>query len=402
MATAKFYLDIRRPLVDGTFPLRIVICERRKKAYIPLDIRIKKEQWDEKNGVVINHPNKLLVNGAIKRKLAQVEELVLKLAISGELDNMSASDIRDLFLQPEEKPKNDKFEEVFVEFMEKKKGSTRELYAYTLNLLHRYCPKLDKVKFDDITVKWLEGFDSYLMEGDMLKNSRNIHFRNIRAVFNYAIGEEITVAYPFRRFKIRPEATRKRSLSVEELRILFDYPVEPYAEIYRDMFKLIFMLIGINTVDLHRLKEVTKDGRIEYTRAKTHRLYSIKVEPEAAEIIEKYRGKNGLLTIADRFSDHRNFRHQINKAIQRFGHLERKGRGGKKFITPAFPEVTTYWARHTWATIAYQLDIPKDIIAQALGHSSGLEVTEIYIDRDNRKVDDANRKVLDWVLYGKK
>ena len=62
-------------------------------------------------------------------------------------------------------------------------------------------------------------------------------------------------------------------------------------------------------------------------------------------------------------------------------------------------ELTTYWARHSWATIAASLDIPKETIAAALGHG-GNTVTDIYIEFDKRKIDEANRKVLDWVLYG--
>lgn len=61
-----------------------------------------------------------------------------------------------------------------------------------------------------------------------------------------------------------------------------------------------------------------------------------------------------------------------------------------------------YWARHSWATIAYSIGIPKDIISQALGHSFGVAITDVYIDYDNEKVDESNRRVLDWVLYGKR
>ena len=61
----------------------------------------------------------------------------------------------------------------------------------------------------------------------------------------------------------------------------------------------------------------------------------------------------------------------------------------------------SHWARHTWATIASYLDIPKETIAQALGHG-GNTVTDVYIDFDRRKIDEANRKVLDYVLYAKK
>ena len=289
----------------------------------------------------------------------------------------------------------------YEQFMESKTNrGTRGVYKHTLDRIRAFDKNVDNKMFEDIDLKWLTDFEVFCAK-TACKNARNIHLRNIRAVFNNAIDYGITTAYPFRRFKIRPEATRKRSMAVEELRRLFDYPVEDYAEIYRDMFRLIFMLVGINSVDLHGLKSITRDGRIEYKRAKTGRLYSIKVEPEAMEIINKYRGVKGLLCIADRWIDSRNFRHQCNKALQKIGQVERKGRGGKKTITAEFEGVTTYWARHTWATIAASLDIPKDTIAAALGHG-GDTVTDIYIDFDQKKVDAANRRVLDWVLYGKR
>ena len=289
----------------------------------------------------------------------------------------------------------------YEQFMESKTNrGTRGVYKHTLDRIRAFDKNVDNKMFEDIDLKWLTDFEAFCAK-TACKNARNIHLRNIRAVFNNAIDYEITTAYPFRRFKIRPEATRKRSMAVEELRRLFDYPVEDYAEIYRDMFRLIFMLVGINSVDLHGLKSITRDGRIEYKRAKTGRLYSIKVEPEAMEIINKYRGVKGLLCIADRWIDSRNFRHQCNKALQKIGQVERKGRGGKKTITAEFEGVTTYWARHTWATIAASIDIPKDTIAAALGHG-GDTVTDIYIDFDQKKVDAANRRVLDWVLYGKR
>lgn len=284
------------------------------------------------------------------------------------------------------------------------------VYKHTLDRIRLFDNNADEKKFEDIDLKWLTAFESFCAK-TANKNARNIHLRNIRAVFNHALDYEITTAYPFRRFKIRPEATRKRSLSVEELRDIFNYPVEPYAELYRDMFALSFMLIGINSVDLWGLKAITR-GRIDYKRAKTGRLYSIKVEPEAQRIINKHKGKNNLLCLADRWSDHRNFSHQCNKALHLIGANKNKGgrcQGGApkktdKAIKPIglWPELTMYWARHSWATIAYSIGVSKDIIAQALGHSDGHDTTNIYIKEDSAQVDMANRRVLDWVLYGKR
>ena len=243
-------------------------------------------------------------------------------------------------------------------------------------------------------------FDVFMAKTSPSKNSRNIHLRNIRAVFNEAIDDEITTFYPFRRLKIRPVATRKRNLKVEDLRTFINYPCEPHAQKYLDMFKLMFMLIGINSIDLAHLKEV-RDGRIEFYRAKTNRLYSIKVEPEAMEIIEKYRGENWLLFILDHWRNHKDFTLKMNYTLKHIGPVKRSGLGGKKSYEPLFPDISTYWARHSWATIAASLDIPRDTIAHALGHG-GNTVTDIYIDFDQSKVDVANRKVLDWVLYGKR
>lgn len=287
----------------------------------------------------------------------------------------------------------------YEQFMESKTNrGTRGVYKHTLDRIRAFDKNVDNKMFEDIDLKWLTDFEAFCAK-TACKNARNIHLRNIRAVFNNAIDYEITTAYPFRRFKIRPEATRKRSLSVEELRKFINMEVEEYQQFYKDMFLLSFCLIGCNAVDMYGLAEITSDNRIEYTRAKTHRKYSIKVEPEALEIINKYRGKANLLCIADRWSDHRDFVHQLNKALKNMGQLERVGRGGKKIRTPAFPELSSYWCRHTWATIAYnECGISEDIIAQALGHASSHTTTSIYINRNAKLVDDANRKVLDYVF----
>lgn len=289
------------------------------------------------------------------------------------------------------------FVDIFKEFADNHNESTKELYYYSLRRIEQFDKYIATRSIDEIGIPWLTRFESWLAQTNS-KNARNILLRNIRAVFNYALDCEYTTNYPFRRFKIRPEATRKRAMTVEQLRSLAVYPVEDYQVFYRDMFVLMFCLIGINVVDLYSLGSIV-DGRVEYRRAKTHRLYSIKVEPEAQAIIDKYHGTKNLLCIADRWTTHSQFGKQMNKALKRMGGMQRVGRGGKKVFEPIVPGLTTYWARHTWATIAASLDVPKETIAHALGHGNDT-VTDIYIDFDKKKVDEANRKVLDYV-FGK-
>ncbi|MDE7440887.1 MAG: site-specific integrase [Muribaculaceae bacterium] len=388
--------------------LRLRLTNNRKVAEISMGVQLSPEDLADAMSVKPKS-NNIKWKSVISDYQAKLDDIKCELLKSGRADE-DVKVIRDIVLKEcfnrEETEQEDKtggqFVTHFQSFIEGKTNKgTRGVYKHTLDRIRLYDSKIEQKSFEEIDLKWLTGFEAFCAQ-TATKNARNIHLRNIRAVFNNAIDYEITTAYPFRRFKIRPEATRKRALSVEELRKLFAYPVETYAEIYRDMFKLMFMLIGINTVDIHRLKSITKEGRIEYKRAKTGRLYSIRVEPEALELIEKYKGDKGLLCIADRWSNSQNFRHQYNKALQRIGEMERKGRGGKKIIASEFPEITTYWARHSWATIAYSIGVSKDVIAQALGHSDGHDTTNIYINEDLSKIDEANRRVLDWVLHCKK
>lgn len=249
--------------------------------------------------------------------------------------------------------------------------------------------------------KWLSNFESWMAESGMKVNAYSIHLRNIRAVFNYAIDEETTTLYPFRKFKIKKEETRKRSLTIEQIRILKDYPCEEFEERYKDLFMLSFYLIGINIGDMLLLKvENVVNGRIEYHRQKTGKLYSVKIEPEAQAIIDRYKGREYLLNVLDEYSNYKDFISRINKALKNIGPFERKGLGGKKVRQPLFPDLSTYWARHSWATLAAELDIPKETISAGLGHEIGSDVTSIYIKFDQKKVDDANRRVIDYV-FGK-
>lgn len=420
MATTKFYLDVRSVKTNGTSPLKIVLTRNGKSAYHSIGVFLTPNQWDKTKARILNHPNKQKLNTYIQRRRIDLDTFIMGLKESGEIYSMTARNIKDKFesfLSPEDEDKLS-LEKRFLAFIDGKENSTKELYQFTFKKIQEYCASKRKsfssLRYEDITKEWLTDFEKFLSKRkepkkhntyynkekkQNSKNYINIHLRNLRAVFNSALDAEDTTYYPFRKFKIKAEETRKRAMTLESLRELFNCEVEPYAEIYRDMFKLIFMMIGINIVDLHRLKEITPQGRVEFFRAKTKRKYSIKVEPEALEIIQRYSGTTGLLCIADRWKDHRNLRHQLNNALQQIG-CSRKGRGGAKQDDSPFKGITSYWARHSWATIARKIGVSKDDIKLALGHGAKT-VSDIYIDEDLEKIDIANRKVLDYVLYDK-
>ena len=120
---------------------------------------------------------------------------------------------------------------------------------------------------------------------------------------------------------------------------------------------LIFYLRGINATDLCHLTEI-RAGRIEYKRAKTGRLYSIRVEPEVLEIIDRYRGKNHLLNILDRYKNYKDYYHRMNRTLKKLGAADalkadptRHGSAPRE-KAGEFPALSTYQRRHMLSCIS--------------------------------------------------
>lgn len=395
MAKSFLRLDSRRALADGSYPIQIAVGYGTN-LYLSTGISARLENWDSSTRLYIGNGAKR-INNTLSTLLVQVSNRILELREKGLLGKLTKPQLKamllDLYLENPPNIVQNTVGEVFIQVIGTKNKRNAELYAATLKKLRSFCD-IDNLPFEDINKFWLEKFKAHM--SDLAVNTRAIHLRNLRNVFNCAIDAEITTNYPFRRFRIETEETRKRSLTVEQLKILRDYPCEPYQERYRDIFMLMFYLIGVNAVDLFNAKELV-NGRLEYKRAKTGKLYSIKVEPEAMEIIERYKGKEYLLNVMDEYGNYKDFLHRMGIGLKQIGECQRSGLGGKKHITPLFPDISSYWARHTWATIAASLDVPKETIAAALGHEIGMAVTSIYINFDMRKVDEANRLVLDKI-----
>lgn len=413
MITTKLYLDTRAIKDDDPAPLKVAITKKRQAAYISLGIKLTKKQWDAKKQRIIDTPNKLRLENYIKNKMMEIENAIMDLQTKGELTKQTATQIKNkviAYLDPEVN-KKDLFINRYIEYMNSRSAQrTREIYETTLKKMRSFDSKVDTYSFEDISKDWLKRLDFELIKQGLRKNSRNIHFRNIRAVFNDAIDNEITTHYPMRTFDINPEQTEKRSLTIDNLRTLFNYNVEPWQQKYLDYFKLTFYLIGINPADiLSCTDDNVVEGRLLYRRKKTGRLYSIRIEPEALEIIKKYRGKERLVNFSEKMKSYKQFIGKANKGLKTIGpiskikNLNKKPNDFQKEYHKAyngiFPSISLYWARHTWATIAFSIGIPEEIIAEALGHSHGNRTTAIYIDKSVANIDAANRKVLDYVLY---
>lgn len=421
----KWYLDLRRTSDEGKGRLYMVIYNNGTTAQIATGLMLHKNEFEAGKVVGVPMAGKLTQMLGIKRAKLQLD--IEELACNGyEVDKMKAADIKKAVLA---KHGNDGEEgngegngagneTAFGTFAEKfiarrGKERTRQVYEMTLRKMGGYC-NVGRLRFADISVGWLRDFEQWLGTTCSV-NTRGIHLRNIRAVMNAAIDEGVVPAdlYPFRRFKIKKEETMKRSLSVGDLRRLRDYPCEGWQRKYVDVFMLSFYLAGINLVDLMGLPPLGADGVIRYRRSKTGVLCQLSVPPEARAIIERYRGERHLLWFGERLKPGaegwHDWLHRFNEGLQKVGpsgymYVRRKGQcGGKqrvKVYNALFPELTSYWARHTWATLAAEIDVPDAVIDAALGHRSPCRMADIYIRRDARKVDEAVRRVIEYVKGG--
>lgn len=411
MITTRLYLDVRALKKDGTAPLKISIAKNGMTALYNTGICIDPTIWS-KEAQNVTGKNNVKLRNLINIEKSKIDEMILQMEVEGRFAGLTATEIKDAL-----KNINDPFTEsnLFIPYyiicIEKKKtANTKRIYIQTLDAIKSFDKKWANLQFEDISKRWLANFEDYLSKRGLSVNTISIHMRNICSVFNAAVDDELTTHYPFRKYKIKHEATVKRSLSIEKLRELFNYPVEPFLQKYLDTFKLTFFLIGINPVDLCSIKNI-EDGRIIYKRAKTGRWYSVKVEPEAQEILDKYKGKDSLFGLAEDKKDYFSFLTLLDRNLKRIGPVtlllnpnKHKHKTAKTYLKKretAFKGLSIYWARHTWASIAAKIDIPRDTISAALGHGTGNPTTSIYIDFDIKKVDEANRKVIDYVLYGK-
>ena len=388
-------LDTRRALQDGTFPVKLSVGHGTR-LYLSTGISVPRANWVD--GQVEGLKDAKRLNTALDNQRLRVQARLLRLREDGRLAGTSNTYLRKLLTAPDmddvpEEDKRTSFWTIAERCISTKEGRTKLVYLHTLSKLRAFAGGRP-LYIEDIDRVWLHGFEASI--GGKV-NSRALHLRNLRHICNFALDEELTTHYPFRKFKIRTEETMKKALTVDQLRTLLTMPVELWQEEYRDMFWLMFLLRGINAVDLFgATPDQVVDGRLEYRRSKVGTLLSVKLEPEALEIIEKYRGKDHLVAPLDRYTNYKDYLRRMDYGLKSLGRPT--GKRGKILGPGMFTKLSSNWARHTWATLCAELDIPDPTITLGMGHkTAGHKTTAIYIKRDMKKVDDANRKVIDYI-----
>lgn len=294
---------------------------------------------------------------------------------------------------------------VIVALRESGKLGTAHIYRSTFRALKLYWGDRSLV-FSRLTASWLKGFESFLRGRGCKWNTVSTYMRVLRAVYNRALSRGVAPYVPllFRDVYTGTRSNCKRSVSADELSTVFSHKsvacksLPSGLRFTYGLFVLMFMLRGMPFVDIAYLRKCDLHAnRIVYRRRKTGRMLSVYLTPEVRRLISLYAtadASSPYLFPFLRSSSPAVAYAEYRCALRRFNHHLRllssylKLRGA----------LSTYTARHTWATVAYHREIHPGVISEAMGHSS-IAVTEAYLKPfDNAKIDEANATVINYVM----
>lgn len=272
---------------------------------------------------------------------------------------------------------------------------TAETYRSSLNSFMRFRKGAD-LPFYMLDSDLIKAYETWLTRSGVCPNTSSFYLRNLRAVFNRGIEKGFSVHdNPFRHVYTGVDKTRKRAIPMEDIRQLMnmDFNRLPAQEFARDMFLFSFYTRGMSFVDMAFLrKEDLKDGNLVYKRRKTGQQLVVKWESCMQHIVDKYvmEGSPYLLPVInvnsaeDEREQYLRTAHNINRNLKKIGQEMRL----------RFP-LTMYVARHSWASIARDKQIPVSVISQCMGHESE-KTTRIYLaSLSTDVIDHANRSVLE-------
>jgi|WetSurSiteA1Bulk_404760.scaffolds.fasta_scaffold08709_1 integrase/recombinase XerD len=386
--TLSAILDTRREKAEGYYPVKMRITADRKQIYYPC-IDILPEDYSDLHKADIRRKdltdNKKLILASFDNMKKNIQELVKEGNFSIDLLNKRLS-----------KGRKDSVITAFDNRIEKldKAGKVGSSVWYTCarNSIKEFIGDSD-LKFSGVTVSWLTDYEAHLTEGKKKDSTISINMRALRAIINEAKADGIISEsqYPFEikkngKYAIPDGGGTKRALTEAQLYDVFDYPLSPVDEKFRDLWIFSFYCNGANFSDILRFRyKNIKNGGIEWYRQKTKSTDKKKIEiraiitEEMKQVIDKY-GNNdrrpnnfifpflsdGLSPLQERMII-QNLIHTINKRMKRIGRALGIG------------DITTYWCRHSYASIARRKDIKLFAISKSLGHKS-LATTQIYLD----------------------
>ena len=277
-----------------------------------------------------------------------------------------------------------------------KQGTARN-YTRAKDSLARYLGG-DDIPFIAMTADFVAGYALFLEKRGVVRNSVSFYMRILRAVYNSAVRHLfVEQAYPFSDVYTGVDRTRKRAVGETVVSRLFRLDLSRSASLTlaRDMFLFSYCTRGMAFVDMAYLrKDDIRGGSIHYIRRKTGQPLCVRMEPCIRQIVDRYADRSEVYVfpmLKSEDPEKTYARYQValnyyNRQLKQLGRMLHLDSG-----------LTSYVARHSWATAARNHNIPVSVISAAMGHQSE-KTTQIYLAMlEDSVIDSANQEIISCI-----
>lgn len=383
--SVRLMLNKGRRLNNGTYPLVFQVIHSRRKKLLYTGFRLKEEVFNEAEEKIVDGTDATLtatditkmnrelrkMKNMIHTRIRQLERTTEPFTVEDVLVQFTRANVRQQFYIL-------RYIDTQIERKKKlKKEGTAAAYKSTRSSLAKFLDGSD-IRMLEIDLRFIRRYEDFLYNNGVAENTVSYYLRNLRTLYNQAVvdGYHPHGEYPFVKAQTRPAKTVKRALSREDLQALANLKLEdaPELKFARDLYLFSFYAQGMAFVDIVLLKKSDiYNGVLTYSRHKSKQFIRIAVTPQMQELMDKYEteGKYVFPIIRDNssseYTQYRLALGRINRHLKRIAAM----------IDVKIP-LTTYTARHTWATLARDCGAPVSVISAGLGHTSE-EMTRIYL-----------------------
>lgn len=409
----SFFLDTRRETNKG-FPLKLRVYDSIRKIKKLYNLNRYYSENDF-NSITKKKPAKKFLDEAITLD-------TIKSRAENVAKNISVFNLNDFekhFFSNHSDNSNiiDYYNKKIENLFENEQVKTAWNYQSSLKSLKSFISEEDaenvkKIHVLDITVDWLNKYEKYMLKSGKELSTIGFYLRPLKAIYNMAIEENSSYKdhYPFGKNKyiIPSTSTVKRALNRDSLEVLFSSVAKTKEQQKaKDFWFLSYVSNGLNINDIAYLKFKNihwEENKITFYRGKSIRTskanlkeISFLITPFTAQIIEKYKNEKTSdedyifpiikhNTVIEQKKDIENFVRFVNQHFKRFA-----SENG------ILMKVSTYWARHSFSTMALNSGANVEFISESLGHSD-IKTTKRYLNGfDDENKQDVINKITDFI-----
>ncbi|AIL47797.1 site-specific integrase [Elizabethkingia anophelis] len=382
MATYKRILK-NKPNKNGLYPIIFRIYKDDNTAELSTPFRIQKNQWDNNNTLLkSNYQDYRSINETLNQISTQLAIAINKL--ESEENFFTAKDIVDRVRKGFSNTKSKKitnFIEILTELKKNKKAGSANIIRDTINKLKQY--RGDNIPASSINYEFIKGYSDFIASSHS-SGGLGVRMRDLRARYNEAVKLElIDDQEPFKHYSIKSIKT-KRQIAITkndiDKFISFDYTNNTKYKLSYLTFLFSYYSAGINFTDVCKLKKGQIMDELVYKRSKTGKLMTIPLYQKNKEILKK------IYSIPKENNDYifpylTNFHETDRQIADRIKKTRTKYNKDIKFIAENVgitANLTSYVARHSFATTLYQSGTPVSVIKELLGHEN-VAITEVYL-----------------------